>query len=353
MTHINELFQLAHFAGSRFDLIQAGGGNVSWKTPEGKLFIKVSGIALSEMKTVEQCAQLETSKVIAIMQDDVITSESDKSSRENKAKEKLADANLTPQKRPSIETFLHALLYPFTLHTHSLAVNHLVICRDAKQQMTKLFPDSVFVDYATPGIDLALLLQSAVKDYVTKHQVQPRIVFLKNHGLIVSAETAEEVMRLTNEVVMTIENELGLNYQRYRIVTDIANLFQQAYNESVAVYLSEDKCILATSSDVLQNMPTSPDAFVFNGHMPCIMEELTLHSLKEYQAKWGVAPKVVVYQDHLYFINSTLRKARDMEEVFKFHVMVLQAANGVVDVLSHEELSYLSQWEAEKYRQKQ
>jgi rhamnose utilization protein RhaD (predicted bifunctional aldolase and dehydrogenase) len=353
MTQLNELFQLAHYAGSRFDLIQAGGGNVSLKTAEDKLFIKVSGISLSEMKTLEQCAQLETQKVIAIMQDNGITGESDKQKRENKSKEKLAAANLTPAKRPSIETFLHALLYPFTLHTHALAVNHLVICRDAKKQIATLFPNSVFVDYATPGIDLALLLKAEVDDYVVKHKQQPNIVFLKNHGLIVSANNAHEVMRLTDDVVTTIEKKLGLDYQRYRAVTDISDLYQQTYSEPATVYLSEDRHIMGAQTDLLHSMPTSPDAFVFNGYVPCVLDELKRETLEAYQAKWCVAPKVIVYQGHIYFINSTLRKARDMEEVFKFHIIALQAARGEIDVLPHEELFYLSQWEAEKYRQKQ
>jgi hypothetical protein len=54
----------------------------------------------------------------------------------------------------------------------------------------------------------------------------------------------------------------------------------------------------------------------------------------------------------LFFIGANLKKAREIEEVFKFHLYAAEAAAGDIKYVSEEELKYLGNWEAEKYRQK-
>ena len=41
-----------------------------------------------------------------------------------------------------------------------------------------------------------------------------------------------------------------------------------------------------------------------------------------------------------------------MEEVFKFHIMVLVQSNKNINYLELDELAYLSNWEAEQFRRK-
>ena len=353
---LKPLMQLAKFAGGRFDLVQAGGGNVSWKSPEGHLWIKTSGISLSDMNTAEQCAQLDINSVLAILDDETLLHTSAKSAREDLSTALLHKANLTPSKRPSIETFLHVLMQPFTLHTHPITVNHVVIRADAKDWLAQHFPDAVFVDYATPGIELAIALQAALKAFETKQDKAAQIVFLKNHGLIVSADSADEAEALTQAVVSKIEAALKLDYQHYHLCTRIAALMQSVTDSPCVAHLSEDTKIIELCKRMPHHLhisPTSPDAFVFNGIEPCVLSDLTTTEIHRFQAKHGSHPKVIAYQGHLFFINNTMRKAKEMEDVFKFHLMALSAGKGEIVSLPKEELHYLAGWEAEKFRQKQ
>ena len=47
------------------------------------------------------------------------------------------------------------------------------------------------------------------------------------------------------------------------------------------------------------------------------------------------------------------KKAKEIEEVFKFHIMTLISSHTKeINYLSQEEIQYIGNWEAEKYRQK-
>ena len=39
--------------------------------------------------------------------------------------------------------------------------------------------------------------------------------------------------------------------------------------------------------------------------------------------KYSELPKVIIYKKHLFFIGMNIKKAKDAEEVMKFHIMVL------------------------------
>lgn len=353
---LQQLIHLAKFAGGRFDLVQAGGGNISWKSKNNEIFIKKSGISMSEIVSVNQCARLHTQEVFAILNNQTLLNETSKKAREETAEKLLAKTNLTPDIRPSIEVYLHVMLFAFTLHTHPIAVNNLVIRKDAKDIVESLFPDSVFVDYATPGIELAIALKEAVSRYETKNKRQPHLIFLKNHGLIVSANHVEEVEQLTDAVVTKIEQTLQISYERYRLASRIAALFQKITGSHEIAYLSEDQQILQIRREhpaLLEVWPTSPDAFVFNGFVPCKLTALSEEELLQYQEMYVILPKVVIYQDNLFFIHQSVRKTKEMEDVYKFHLMALCNAQGEVESLPREELLYLADWEAEKFRQKQ
>ena len=84
----------------------------------------------------------------------------------------------------------------------------------------------------------------------------------------------------------------------------------------------------------------------------CEIEELfDIENLKKYKDKYFEIPKVLVFENRLFFIASNIKKAKEMEEVMKFHIMVLeQSVKSDKNFLELEELAYLSNWEAEKYR---
>ncbi len=69
--------------------------------------------------------------------------------------------------------------------------------------------------------------------------------------------------------------------------------------------------------------------------------------------KHGDYPKVVLHDNMIFFIADSIRKAREIEEVLKFHLITMtNNDDGRINYLSKSEIQYLNNWDAEKYRQK-
>jgi hypothetical protein len=127
-------------------------------------------------------------------------------------------------------------------------------------------------------------------------------------------------------------------------------------NSNIA-YLSEDFYLneqIEKNRELFLQTPFCPDSLVYCSISPIVINDLfDIKSLQDYKTKYFELPKVVIYQGKILFVAQNIKKAKEMEEVFKFHIMVLeQCIISDKNFLELEELAYLSNWEAEKYRQK-
>ncbi|MBR7797399.1 hypothetical protein GT022_15265 [Agaribacter marinus] len=346
---------LSRFAGERFDLIQAGGGNSSVKLANGKMLIKASGQLLSDVNETDAFVEVSLNKIQEILENEQVLHETDKKKREQLAGNLMKETVYSVDHRPSIETFLHALLYKYTLHTHPIVVNMFTCKQNGRDQLQLLFPEALFIPYETPGIDLAIKLNERCVNYLDQWQQLPQIIFLQNHGLIVSADDANEVKRLTNHVVMTIEKHLGVYFDHYRLSNELSQLMYTVDSSPITAYLSEDPYLtqmLQHVRTVFYKPPLCPDTFVFCGYYAVnVTSKQDVAALKEYMDMYQTLPKVVIYKGYLFFVSVNRKKAKETEEVFKAHIMTLASLYGEEQPLDNNELRYLSDWEAEKFRQ--
>jgi rhamnose utilization protein RhaD (predicted bifunctional aldolase and dehydrogenase) len=130
MNEINELVEISKYAGERFDLVQAGGGNSSVKFDNTEMIIKASGYLLSDVNDSSGYSRVCTDKIAKIIKNKNIVNEDDKRKREFLTSQLVKDATIDKINRPSIETLLHSFLHKYTLHTHPIVVNMLVIRKD-------------------------------------------------------------------------------------------------------------------------------------------------------------------------------------------------------------------------------
>ena len=77
-----------------------------------------------------------------------------------------------------------------------------------------------------------------------------------------------------------------------------------------------------------------------------------LSMVKLYQNKYFSLPKIIIYQNNIFIISKSVKKAKEIEDVLKFHLMILSCNSLDINYLTENELNYLSNWEAEKFRQK-
>lgn len=351
---LDTLIKMSKYAGQRFDLVQAGGGNTSIKFGD-LMYIKASGYLLSELTHETGHTIVKTNEVVAILDDNTILEISDKKEKDATASKKLQLAKVSDGPRPSIETYLHALLYKYTLHVHSISVNMFTSHKNWLQKMQELDDKALCVRYETPGIELALELKKQMEGYVAKFGQLPHVIFLQNHGLIISSDHYEDIEVFNEKIVIAAEQNAGIDLSRYRDTTKIANCFNATFHRDDIAYLSEDSTIIELLSQINAEQlkkPFSPDGFVFCGYTILEIDDLKTSVFLKYHDAYYDTPKMIRYKNRLYIMAAELKKAKMIEDVFKNNLIIANILGADLNFLDDSEISYLGNWEAEKYRQK-
>ena len=82
MNELNKLIKLSKYAGERFDLVQAGGGNSSVKLENGEMLIKASGFILSDVEINNGYSKVLTKQISEIINNKNVITEKNKRNRE-------------------------------------------------------------------------------------------------------------------------------------------------------------------------------------------------------------------------------------------------------------------------------
>ncbi len=346
---LEDLLRMSRRAGERFDLVQAGGGNTSAKLSDGKMLVKASGLRLSDLNS-EKAFVLIDNKTLRQRVLEIDWSSYDKKEKEKKASELVANLNLTPDRRPSIETLLHSSLDGFVLHTHPVQVAALFSQTNAKEKLAELLPDSALVFYKTPGVELALEMLAARTVYLKEKGKEPSSYVFQNHGLVTFGETWTKAFQHTEEICQKLSAVTRLDFAFDRISNLISQAMEVVTKESwVTVHIPG-----CQSNEIsIEQKPFLPDGVVFLGMAPLLIQstekEILEKQIQDYLKKYTIVPRSFVLDGQMFFTGKTYAKARESEEVWRLHHI---ASQFTPDALSEEELTYLSHWESEKYRQK-
>lgn len=202
---LKELLKLSRTLGDPTnDFAILGEGNTSARIDQETFYIKASGTALSSLQETD---------VVKVSFDRVYELFANKSLGDGEILEGLKFAKIDPtdQRMPSVETFLHAILYRlnginFIAHTHPTAINAILCSHQAAEAYSgSLFPDQivycgpapVYIPYTDPGLPLAHAIWDATTEYCETWGAVPKTIMMQNHGLIALGQTANEVMNIT------------------------------------------------------------------------------------------------------------------------------------------------------------
>ena len=166
----------SNLLGQNDELVLHGGGNTSLKSElEGEkiLYVKGSGWDLASIKEegfapVKMSALLEMAALESL-------SDSEMVARQRGAMTNAAAPN------PSVEAILHALIpFKFVDHTHADAIVTISNSINGDENIVKLFPNFLIVDYVMPGFVLAKKIYEMTKelDWSTIDGI-----ILHNHGI--------------------------------------------------------------------------------------------------------------------------------------------------------------------------
>lgn len=197
--------------GGRQDYFPGTGGNISFKLGDGSMFIKASGKRILHMKEKDGVVGLSYTNIRDYFHQSSASLDGEKESLDVVASSVYVGA----LGRPSIETGFHALLSNATIHSHSVYVNMLTCSTSFEMLVDTLFLGSpisyLSISYAKPGYYLTHLFLDKVK----KLSSRPRVIFMKNHGVVVTAPTMEEAIQLHEEINKKVMSYFGFTHHDY------------------------------------------------------------------------------------------------------------------------------------------
>ena len=311
---------ISHYCGERLDLVQAGGGNISFKI-EDLMFIKSSGINLSSINIDKGYSIINNDNLLIDINNNNIKCISNYSY--------FGDYN------PSIETLMHSILKKYTIHLHPIQVNKILIRKDAKIIINKLFHNFCIIDYVTPGEKLLNLIKLNYNN--------EKIIFLINHGIIFTSDNIDEIYKLIEDTINIFEKYDNKNYQKYKNTNIISNIINKKFNSHTITYLCENEYInqyLKLNNYKFDIKITNPDFCVYCG-------DYIFYDINNINNFYK--PIIIIYDHNLYINSNSINKCREIEEVLKSNIYILENNDNIM-TLDTEEIKYLLNWDAEIYR---
>ena len=333
---IKDLIDISQYAGSRADYTQGGGGNTSVKNfDNGTMVIKASGYRLVDINETTAFVAVDKNKIYDYYNSVDLSVQKDY----EKESAEISKASIVPLEgiqtlRPSVEVGFHAILKKYVIHTHSVYANLITCSMEGEALAEKLFKDKdfgfIFLPYINPGFELTLAMKVKIDDYVNKTGKYPEVIFMKNHGLVVTGDYIDRVKAVNTDVNETIRNYFNLA-DDFRSVTleKTENGFKSA-TPLVVNFVKNNKLDKAT----LDETPLYPDQLVY-------LNNILAHS-----------PDTMVVKDTVYY-NTDIKQATTLEETlsaYLFVVTTVKNANLTVSTMNEKEVYFINNWEAEKYR---
>ena len=174
------------------------------------------------------------------------------------------------------------------------------------------------------------------------------VIFLLNHGIIVTADDINDVYLLLEDVISKFETYQNINFERYKTTNKISSIINTKCNSSNITYLCEDKIIndyFLNKKELFKMKISFPDALIYCG----VKILFGLYDIDHYIKSFNDYPKIIIENDFIYINSHNIQKCKEIEDVLKSNIMILDTDFDKT-FLSFEEICFLNNWDAEKYR---
>ena len=373
---LDDLVRVSRHYGKNTEFVVAGGGNTSYKT-EDTLFIKASGAALSDI-SADGFVRLGRGSLSEIWERSYPGDPDDREAavlQDLLASREKGDED----KRPSVEALLHDQLEaPLVVHTHPPLVNGLTCSVRGQADSNTLFGSTVlWVPVSSPGYLLAVGLRESIAEYRKANVREPDIIFLQNHGLVVSGTDSDEVINKTDGLMRRIGEKVAGRPDFFPIQDrqDRAVLIAPALRMLLRAGEGTSVVKFITSAEILKrtedresfstlSVPLIPDHLVYCGSAPLFIslrdgidaqyDEIE-SALRNYKAEYSVPPRIIAVENLGVFAWGPTKKEADVSlEMFEDVIRVAYYASffGGVLPLPDDQIRFLSGWEVERLRRR-
>lgn len=296
---LNDYITLCQLIGSYLELVQGSGGNISVKSDD-EICIKSSGRVLSETVLnygYSICKQ-------SVLQECFKTSNLDL---------KSTVISGEPNSTPSMETFFHLLPSKWVVHLHPIFLLKS-LCHTNWRRTDTQFTHR-HIPYYTPGLELATAIQEQYRG--------EKILFLKSHGVILCADTIEEVYTSLDTLYKEhTHHELGL----YTAFQFLNHCKISAPNQTLVLR----HCNHIRDFYDRFFLPITPDITLFLKQYPLAQEtkdEKVEHLVDKYTKTVNALPAVVRLHDHVYVLGKSPKHCICIEEILESYIKIMKSGN--------------------------
>ncbi|RCX13223.1 rhamnose utilization protein RhaD (predicted bifunctional aldolase and dehydrogenase) [Anaerobacterium chartisolvens] len=338
---LGELEYISKAAGIPVDYTQGGGGNTSAKL-DGKLMaVKASGFKLKQITPKEGYVVVNYKNIKNYYENVDLSSDTDfeKESVEF-VKSNIVETEGIKTLRPSVEAGFHSILKKFVIHTHSVYANILCCTETGKETVDKIFKGKeygvIWIPYINPGFCLTLRINEEIKRAVSESGRFPQVIFMENHGLVVSGDDAKETVELHREVNDSVKKylEIKTDYPKVRLEA------REGGFTSRTDYLSQYFKSSKIDADFFDKTVLYPDQLVYlNGSI----------SVDGAGKKLNISTST---GEAVYTTDSS-EEAETIEETLLAYLYVLEGIKNSglpLKTMSPKEIDFIKNWESEAYR---
>ena len=368
MKEIESLVAISRKYGSDPRFVIAGGGNTSYKNAE-KLWVKASGHALATI-TEDGFAVLDRALLDPMKKKKY---SSDTAEREEQVKNDLAAACITKDRRPSVETSLHDCMgFSYVVHLHPTLVGGLMCSAMAEEKCKELFPEALYIAYTDPGYTLFKKVHDKIQAYRKAAGHEPQVIFLQNHGIFVGADSTEEIERIYDSVLSTLEAQVKPIPEGDAPICDCVSEIVPAIRTILSRSGRGLKTLKVTGTALIEAMmeqaesvlsPFTPDGIVYCKSEYVFIEpeegedlaKLAEKRIERYTARRGHTPKVILIKGiGLIAAGDSAKNAQIITDVFMDAVKIAWYAEsfGGQHPMTKRQIEFIDNWEVENYRRK-
>jgi rhamnose utilization protein RhaD (predicted bifunctional aldolase and dehydrogenase) len=335
-----ELERISKAVGERADYVQGGGGNTSVKLDGEKMAVKASGFKLKQITPREGYVVVNYRNIVDYYNEVDLSSDKDfeKESVEF-VKQNIIETDGLAKLRPSVEAGFHSILKKYVIHTHPVYANILCCSRNGRELTEKVFAGSayatIWIPYINPGFCLSLKIKEEIARCREKTGKFPEVIFMENHGLIISADDSTRCIELHKEVNDRIIAfmHIGSEYPQISIVPAKEDTLA-----SETVFLKEFLKANKVGYDYFENI-LCPDQLVYLSGNICLD---------------GMEGKLNINTDTGSITYKTNHaEALTLEETLLAFIYVMSEVKKnklELKVMSPTEVDFIRNWESEAYR---
>lgn len=338
---LKELEIISKAVGNRIDYVQGGGGNTSVKLTDELMAVKASGFKLNQITPSEGFVVVNYKNIKSYYEAVDLSQDADfeKESVEV-AKKNVVELEGLKVLRPSVEAGFHSIMKKYVIHTHPVYANILCCSKGGRSAVEKIFKgkeyEFLWIPYINPGFCLTLKIKEEIELCIEKTGKFPEVVFMENHGLIVTSDDYQRAIELHDEVNGLIRESLGLTEEYPEIALEKAD--ENTYKcktDFVINFFKETK----VGSDFFEKYSLYPDQLVYLNSSLSVdgpENKLNVNSVKG----------ELVYK-------TNYSEALTIEETLLGYLYVMKGMEKCgldVKAMSEREIDFIKNWESEAYR---